>query len=105
MIKLIDIHKSFGPQKIFDGASLSINRRERLGLVGRNGHGKTTLIRIILGLEEVDAGDVQKAKNYRIGYLTQSLNFSQNTILAEGCLGLPKSQASDSWRVEKYWPD
>jgi ATP-binding cassette subfamily F protein 3 len=101
MIKIANLSKSFGDQLIFDDVVLAINSRERLGLVGRNGHGKTTLFRILLGLEEADTAELQIPKNYRIGYLTQTLKFSQDTVLAEACLGLCQEQSQDTWRVEK----
>ncbi len=101
MIKITNLSKAFGAQVVFDSVSLAINRRERVGLVGRNGHGKTTLFRILMGQEEADSGDIQLPKNYRLGYLTQNLNFTQESILAEACLGLPAQHRDDSWRVEK----
>ena len=56
MISIENLSKSFGGQILFDKASFKINARERVGLVGRNGHGKTTLIRIITGHEAFDEG-------------------------------------------------
>jgi ATP-binding cassette subfamily F protein 3 len=101
MIRLSNITKTFGTQDVFDEVSLSLNAGERVGLVGRNGHGKTTLFRIIMGLEEAEQGQVLIPKNYRIGYLTQNLNFTQPSVLGEACLGLPDRHADDTWRVEK----
>jgi len=51
MISVENLHKSYGGQHLFEGVRFKINTRERVGLVGRNGHGKTTLFRIISGLE------------------------------------------------------
>ncbi len=101
MIRIANLSKSFGPQVVFDDVSLAINRGERLGLVGRNGHGKTTLLRMVLGQEHPDAGEILIPKNYHIGYLTQELDFTQQTVLDEGCLGLPAGRDEDRWRVEK----
>ncbi|MBN2408805.1 MAG: ATP-binding cassette domain-containing protein, partial [Candidatus Aminicenantes bacterium] len=50
MISVENLSKSFGRQVLFDSISFKINRKERVGLVGRNGHGKTTLFRILAGL-------------------------------------------------------
>jgi ATP-binding cassette subfamily F protein 3 len=101
MIRIANLSKSFGPQVVFEDVSVAINRGERLGLVGRNGHGKTTLLRMMLGQEHPDAGEILTPKNYRIGYLTQELAFTRDTLLDEGCLGLPAERADDRWRVEK----
>lgn len=57
-LRLIDIHKSFGKEKVLDGFSLDVKRGEFLTLLGNSGSGKTTAIRIIAGLEEPDSGRV-----------------------------------------------
>ena len=71
MITLRDVHKSFGAQTLFDGASLQINYGDRLALVGPNGAGKSTLFRLILGEETPDDGQVVTREGVRIGYLPQ----------------------------------
>ena len=76
MISVENLSKSFGAQLLFDNISFKVNRRERVGLVGRNGHGKTTLFRIIAGLESSDSGSVSIPKNYRIGYVEQEPTFT-----------------------------
>jgi ATP-binding cassette subfamily F protein 3 len=101
MISIENLSKSFGGQVIFDRATFRINTRERVGLVGRNGHGKTTLFRIITGLEAHDEGTLHIPKHYRIGYVEQHLHFTKNTILAEGMSQLPPAEANQAWKVEK----
>ena len=56
MIQVSNLDKSYGGQVLFDKVGFLINPGERLGLVGRNGHGKTTLFRLILGQEHQDSG-------------------------------------------------
>ncbi|OGD21936.1 MAG: ABC transporter ATP-binding protein [Candidatus Aminicenantes bacterium RBG_16_63_16] len=101
MISVENLSKSFGAQLLFDNINLKINRRERVGLVGRNGHGKTTLFRIIAGLESADSGAVSIPKNYRIGYVEQEPVFKEHTVLAEAVLGLPPAERDRTWRAEK----
>jgi ATP-binding cassette subfamily F protein 3 len=62
MITVGNLTKSFGSQLLFEGVSFNINPRERVGLVGRNGHGKTTLFRLIVGAESPDAGTISRPK-------------------------------------------
>jgi len=101
MIKIINLNKSFGEQELFNDISFNVNPGEKIGLVGRNGHGKTTLLKIITGEEHADSGEVVIPKNYSIGYVTQHLNFTEKTVIAEGCRGLPDDHRDDKWKVEK----
>jgi len=101
MIRLSSIRKSFGAQVLFEDLSFNVNRRERIGLVGRNGHGKTTLFRIILGEVHADGGHITTPKHYRIGHVEQHLQFTRPTILEEACLGLPAEQKHQQWKAEK----
>jgi ATP-binding cassette, subfamily F, member 3 len=81
LINVIDLAKSYGPDDIFSGISLTIPHRARLAIVGPNGIGKTTLLRILAGEETQSAGQVQRAKNLSIGYLPQEAAFhSQHTL-------------------------
>ena len=101
MIRVENLHKSYGELNLFTGISFALNHRERLGIVGRNGHGKTTLFRMILGKENPDSGKIIIPKNYRIGYVSQNLEFSQDTILAEAVSALPETEKDQHWKAEK----
>ncbi|MCP4131852.1 MAG: ABC-F family ATP-binding cassette domain-containing protein, partial [bacterium] len=101
MIKIENLDKNFGLQPIFDNVSFHMNAGERVGLVGRNGHGKTTLLKMIIGEDHPDAGQIVIPKNYTIGYVTQHLAFTEKTIVEEGCRGLPEHHEDEKWKVEK----
>ncbi len=101
MIKIQGLKKSFSTQVLFDDLNMSINRGEKVGLVGRNGHGKSTLFQMILGNIEPDAGLISVPKGYKIGYLQQHLKFSMPTVLEECALGLPEGDEYETWKVEK----
>jgi ATP-binding cassette subfamily F protein 3 len=101
MIKITNLNKSFGSRTLFNNLNLSINAKERVGLVGRNGHGKTTLFKMVLGKMEYDSGSISMPKNYKLGYLEQHINFTQNTVLDEACLALCKEEKDSSWKAEK----
>lgn len=66
-----NLGKHYGAQDIFEGLTLSVNQGDRIALVGPNGEGKTTLLRILAGLEQPSAGAVHKAKGLKLGYLEQ----------------------------------
>ena len=101
MIKFCDVNKSYGAQVLFKDLNISINRGERVGLVGRNGHGKSTLFGMILGTVGIDSGSITMPKNYRIGYLEQHIHFTKPTVLEEACLGLRPEEEYDIWKAEK----
>lgn len=89
MIQAFNLSKSYGRQLIFDEVGFTVNAGERIGLVGRNGHGKTTLFRMLLGDEHQDSGTISIPSGYTIGHLSQHIRFSQKNVLAEACLSLP----------------
>lgn len=83
IVSLENIHISFGPKVIFDRLRLKIHPREKVALVGANGCGKTTLLKIILGSEHADIGTVRRQKNLRLGYLPQEPTFSDDKTVIE----------------------
>lgn len=101
MIKVEGLSKSFGSQVLFNDLSFTISPGEKIGLVGRNGFGKTTLLHILLGQIEPDSGEISLPRNYRFGYLQQQIHFTQDTVIKEACLGLREDVSLNSWKVEK----
>ncbi|MCW3060840.1 MAG: ATPase component of transporter with duplicated ATPase domain, partial [Capsulimonas sp.] len=71
ILTVSDLEKGFGVDLLFRGVTFSIAAGQKMGLVGRNGCGKTTLLRILMGLETPDAGRVNLATGRRLGYLRQ----------------------------------
>jgi ATP-binding cassette, subfamily F, member 3 len=79
LISATNLAKSFGPEDIFSGISLSIPHRARIGMVGPNGVGKTTLLRILAGLDEPSAGEVQQARGLKTGTCPRKQPWKQPT--------------------------
>lgn len=71
VLTLQDGHKRYGEQMLLDGADCALADDQKVGLIGRNGAGKSTLCRILLGEEELDAGEVVRSRKLRLGYLRQ----------------------------------
>lgn len=92
MLQVSSLYKAYGSQVIFEDVGFTVNSGERVGLVGRNGHGKTTLFRMILGEEHPDSGCISVPNNYSVGHLSQHLSFSEDSVLNEGCLSLPENE-------------
>ncbi|MBI4845144.1 MAG: ATP-binding cassette domain-containing protein [Candidatus Omnitrophica bacterium] len=101
MIEIRNISKSFGGQDLFQEGSFSVGANEKIGLVGRNGHGKTTLFGLIKKTIQPDSGTIVIPKNYHIGCLEQNICFSKDTVLAEVCQEIPEAESNNSWIAEK----
>lgn len=92
LIQATNLSKAYGDQVVFEGVSLAVPHQARLALVGANGVGKTTLLRILIGRESHDAGQVRRARSIRIGYLPQqtidgtSSEKSERATLWDTCL-------------------
>jgi ATP-binding cassette subfamily F protein 3 len=71
LLQIQGVHKSYGDQVLLDGADATLIEDVKVGFVGRNGAGKSTLLRILLGEEELDAGEILPHPNLRVGYLRQ----------------------------------
>jgi ATP-binding cassette subfamily F protein 3 len=83
MLQLSGVSKSYGAQTILADVSFIVNRGERVGLIGPNGCGKTTLLRIIAGSESADAGSVHLDARATIGYLPQGLDIASECTIAQ----------------------
>ena len=84
-----DVHKSFGPEVVFDRLGLNFYPGQKVGLIGANGSGKTTLFKMILGDELPDTGRITCAKDAKIGYLPQEPIFEgDRTVIEEMHEGL-----------------
>ncbi|EJR25073.1 MULTISPECIES: ribosomal protection-like ABC-F family protein [Bacillus cereus group] len=73
-----NVKKSFGGNIIFENISLEVKNGERVGLVGRNGSGKTTIFQLLTGMENVDAGAIHMKKGTRIGHVAQIPKFDED---------------------------
>ena len=88
MVELSNITKQHGSQVLFLEASLKINPGEKVGLVGANGAGKTTIFRMILGEERPDEGNVERPKRLTLGYFRQDFaDWRDRSVLAETMAG------------------
>lgn len=83
VMTLENVSKSYSDKTLFNDINFSINDTDKIGLIGINGTGKTTLLRIIAGAEYADTGNIISMKNIRIGYLSQTPEFDSNATVIE----------------------
>jgi ATP-binding cassette subfamily F protein 3 len=81
MISIDNLTVSYGGWTLFDGISFLVNPKERIGLVGKNGAGKTTILKLIAGLQQPTSGAVTKTADCTIGYLPQQMQVADTTTL------------------------
>ncbi|HMP06789.1 MAG TPA: ABC-F family ATP-binding cassette domain-containing protein, partial [Lacipirellulaceae bacterium] len=95
VLQLQNAYKRYGAQALLDGANCALADDQKVGLIGRNGAGKSTLCRILLGDEELDAGEVARSKKLRLGYLRQHDPF----LDGETVMGfLHRDSGAPEWR-------
>ena len=87
LLNLKTVSKSFDIRALLDGVSLGVNASDRIGIVGRNGGGKSTLIKVMAGIEAPDSGRVSKAGSVSIGLLGQADNSDEDSLVRDVVLG------------------
>ena len=85
-LQIENISKSFGELELFSDISFTVEERQRIGLVARNGKGKSTLLKIIAGEEPYDNGKITLRNGVRVGYLEQEPEFASDVTVIEACL-------------------
>ncbi|MBT3189951.1 MAG: ABC-F family ATP-binding cassette domain-containing protein [Anaerolineae bacterium] len=108
LIIINNLTKSYGHVDIFSGLNFTIEHGSRLALVGPNGVGKTTLLRILIGEESASEGRVTKAKKLRIGYLPQAKDFQSDSTVWDECLAVfaeVRAQGEEMERLAEQMSD
>ena len=81
LVSVKDIRRSANHRKLFDGLSLGVFEKEKVGLIGPNGSGKSTLLKILAGVEEADSGQRVAQKQLVLGYVPQDIRFPDNATV------------------------
>lgn len=92
-LQIENLTKSYGDRLIFDSLTFGINQGDKIGLIAKNGTGKTTLLQIIAGLESPDSGSVVFRSDIKVGYVEQMPAFDPESTAIEACL-MSDNQAS-----------
>ena len=97
LVSLERVSKSYGVRILLDGVSLGVGDADRIGVVGRNGDGKTTLLNLIAGREEPDSGRIARTRGLQVGYLDQRDELDDSHTVREVVLG---GKADHEWAAE-----
>lgn len=83
MLQIKELKKNFADRVLFKNCSLNVNKGEKIALIGPNGTGKTTIFRVIMGIESCDSGEIILEKNTKIGFLPQEIDAIRGSILLD----------------------
>lgn len=99
ILNIENVTKVYGDKVLFDKVSLGINEGDKIGIIGVNGSGKSTFLKMIAGIEETDEGQIIKNNQADIAYLAQNTVFEEgDTILSYVCRG--KKSSNPNWSIE-----
>ena len=102
LINCQDIQKAIGPRTFFSSLTFTVNKGDRLAIIGANGSGKTTLLRILAGMETPDHGRINYAQNLVVGFLPQQQDFDDRaTVLDTMLQGLKKTSLDEAERHQR----
>lgn len=87
LLNLESVSKAFDARALLDGISLGVNAADRIGIVGRNGGGKSTLLKVMAGIEPADSGRISKSGSVTIGILSQTDESDENSLVRDVVLG------------------
>jgi ABC transport system ATP-binding/permease protein len=104
LITVLDAHLAYSDRPLLDGAQLTVRAGERLGLIGRNGTGKSTLLRAIANLVQLDEGEVQRRDGLKVGFVEQEPELAPGATVRESLAARAAGAlATDSdWRLNEY---
>ena len=104
LLRLKNVHLAYGHRPLLDAADLQLQRRERVALLGRNGAGKSSLLKLLAGAIAADDGDIWLADGLKVSYLPQDVpeagDQTLRDVVAEGLTALNESAEEDGWAQE-----
>ncbi len=99
LINIENITKYFTDTPLFENASFTVDEAEKIGIIGINGTGKTTLLKMLVGMEEPDTGTVTRANNIVVRYLPQTPDFHKDTTVLEAVMEGKRTHENE-WSLE-----
>ena len=107
-LQIENLTKSYGDRVLFDSVTFGVNQGDKIGLIAKNGTGKSTLLSIISGKETADSGKVTFRSGIRVGYVEQTPGFDPEATVIQACMAAdtPASRATrcDRKTAWESWP-
>ena len=100
LVNLESVHKSFGVRPLLDGVSLGVGDGDRIGVVGLNGGGKTTLLELLAGVEPPDAGRVSRSRDLRVAVVTQRSELDSRITVRQAVIDPLGTSAEHEWAAD-----
>ncbi|XJS11713.1 ABC-F family ATP-binding cassette domain-containing protein [Aerococcaceae bacterium WGS1372] len=100
-LKIINLHKTYGTKTLLDGIDLSIRTGDRVGLIGANGTGKSSFLKVLAGIDSYDEGGLLSPNDYQIGYLDQQSELDPSKTILETVYDSPAPQIQKLLRYEQ----
>jgi ATP-binding cassette subfamily F protein uup len=97
LVNLESVHKSFGVRPLLDGVSLGVGEGDRIGVVGLNGGGKTTLLEVLAGIEPADEGRVSQNRGLRLAVVTQRSELADDVTVRQAVIDPLGTSAEHEW--------
>lgn len=85
-LQIDNLTKSYGDRMLFDGVTFGVYEGDKIGVIAKNGTGKSTLLNIIAGIESADSGDVTFRNGLKVGILEQTPRFAPGSSIMDACL-------------------
>ncbi|MBJ2189591.1 ABC-F family ATP-binding cassette domain-containing protein [Duncaniella sp.] len=99
-LQVENLTKSYGDRMLFDSVTFGVNEGDKIGLIAKNGTGKSTLLRILSGAEAPDSGNVSFRNGLRVGFLAQMPEFEKGMSIMDNLLATVKSEEHEEWGHE-----
>ncbi|MGA0286099.1 MAG: ATP-binding cassette domain-containing protein, partial [Phycisphaerales bacterium] len=91
-----DLARSLPSRTLFEGVRLHLEEGDRIGLIGPNGGGKSTLLKMLAGIEQPDSGEIERRRDLRVAYVAQEDRFAEGATAREAVLDAVESNAPTS---------
>lgn len=99
-LQVENLTKSYGDRMLFDSVTFGVNEGDKIGLIAKNGTGKSTLLRILSGAEAPDSGNVTFRNGLRVGFLAQMPEFEKGMSIMDNLLATVKPEEHEEWGHE-----